>query len=536
MKKRVFILFLAVLLIFSGGPIVVANSSAGSPFSDVSTKAWFYPYVTDLYEEGVIHGTGHGTFEPYTVVTWGQAFKLILGAIGVKVNNTTTGANWAIDYVKPAIDNRLVYSFNTAYLNTPVDRKSVAQMTARALDLVAISGESPYADCDDAYVVELFEKGIMEGDVVRGVRYFSPNNAITRAEMATIIWRIMRSTYTEGMLRVSNYWVDIFDDVPLSPFTRGQFATNSRGRMTYNGGYYASGIDVSEHKGIINWAAVAADGIDFAIIRVGGRYLNSGGIFEDKYARRNIEGALAAGLDVGVYFFSQAINAQEGLEEAEFVLDIIRDYDLTFPVVCDWEYLGNYSSTNHARTYLVEPNDITAGIAAFCERVEREGYTAGVYFNEYCGMIKMDLSKLAQYQFWYAQYSSFPRCVYDFQMWQYSSSGKVSGIGSATDMNICFVPYPLEKEEPPEEDPSETEQPEPELPDPVPSESQPIQPVASESEPPEPEPFPAEPPASEPSASGSAPTESVVSGPVQSGSSASDTHEADPEPVPGPIS
>lgn len=196
-------------------------------------------------------------------------------------------------------------------------------------------------------------------------------------------------------------------------------------------------MDVSEHKLEIDWQAVADAGVDFAIIRIGGRLMQSGGLYEDAYFRANLEGAKAAGLKVGVYFFSQALNAQEGLEEAEFVLGLLDGVELDYPVVCDWEYLGG----NTARTYGAEPAEITAGIDAFCARVEEAGYRGMLYFNAYCGYIKMDLRELTDYDFWYAQYSDVPSYRYHFQMWQYSSSGQVDGIDSDVDLNLCLMPY-----------------------------------------------------------------------------------------------
>ena len=106
-------------------------------------------------------------------------------------------------------------------------------------------------------------------------------------------------------------------------------------------------------------------------------------------------------------------------------------------MVCDWEYLGGST----ARTYGVEPAEVTAGIAAFCDRVAREGYRPMLYFNAYCGYIKMDLRQLTDYDFWYAEYADKPNFRYHFQMWQYSSKGKVDGISGNVDMNLCFVPY-----------------------------------------------------------------------------------------------
>ncbi len=475
MKKRILTLLLAAVLAFSCTTATAADTPELSPFADVSPDKWYYSYVLDLYRQGVIGGMTPTSYQPGGAVTWGQAFKLILGAIGVKADESKNDGHWADVYVQPAIDNRLVFSFDSDYLDEPVDRLSIARMTARAMDLVAISGPSPYVDCDDGYAVELYEKGIMEGELRDGVRRFYPDpddQNVTRAEMAAVIWRVMNSDYTKDMTRVSNYWVDLFDSVPRSDFTRSQFYTDDRGRVCYSAGEYIRGVDVSEHKGIIDWYAVKADGIDFAIIRVGGRYLNSGGIFEDKYWRRNIEGALAAGLNVGVYFFSQALNEREGLQEAEYVLDLIKDYkdQIEFPVVCDWEYLGNYSSTNHARTYYSEPGPVTDGIEAFCRRVEQEGYMAGVYFNKYCGMVKMDLSRLTDYEFWFDEYTSYPSSPYHFQIWQYSCTGKVAGISSNTDMNLCFVPYAPVKPAVPRPEPEPEPEPEP-TPAPAPEET-----------------------------------------------------------------
>lgn len=437
MKKRIIVLLLAALLIVTSGS-ATASAAAVSPFPDVSTGSWYFPYVRDLHQKGILNGYDNGTFSGGDNVSWGQSFKLILGSVGVTVKETVPGPYWASVYVDPAIANRLVYAFDNSQLNQIPTRLDIARMTARAMDLVSIAGQSPYADCDDGYVVELYEKGIMVGiEGEDGTLRFEPDKPITRAEMAAIIWRVMNSDYQTSMIRFNNYWIDRLETVAPSSYSAGQFSLDGAKRMTYSGGYYATGVDVSEFQQNIDWNAVAASGIDFAIIRVGGRFMQSGNIFEDQYARKNIEGAKAAGLDVGVYFFSQALNAQEGLEEAEFVLNLIKDYDLTYPVVCDWEYLGGSSS----RTYLAEPADITAGIAAFCQRVEQAGHIPMLYFNEYCGYIKMDLSKLSQYQFWFAEYTSAPHSMYDFQMWQYSSTGKVAGIRSDVDMNICFVPY-----------------------------------------------------------------------------------------------
>ena len=455
MKKRIAILLLAVLLAATSSTTALA--APGPLFSDLPEDRWSHQYVSDLYRQGVVNGYPDGTFQPFGSVTYGEAFKLILLSIGVEEPAPApTGEHWAMPYVELALDNRLMYSFNDAYLNAVPTRLTVARMTARALDLTDISGPSPYADCEDGYVVELYEKGIMDGFLSEdGVRTFQPDKPISREELAAIVWRVRNANLEDTMIRFNNYYIDKLEGVPASSFTSSQFSRDDRGRISYSGGYFAHGIDVSGHKGIIDWEAVAADGIDFAIIRAGNRAWGSGVLMEDSKFEGNMQGAIAAGLDVGAYYFSNAITVAEAEEEADAFLARLEPYQeyITYPVVCDWEYLGG----NESRAYGVDARIITQCIDAFCKKVAAAGYTPMVYFNEYCGYVKMDLSKLTQYQFWFAEYTNSPSCMYHFQFWQYSSKGKVAGIGSDVDMNLCFVPFGQGTGENPEPGPEETE-------------------------------------------------------------------------------
>ena len=446
MRKRVLTLLLTAALAAAllAAPGSGAEARREMNLTDVPETAWYYPYVKDLYESGIVDGFEDNTYRGEESVAWGQAFKLITLAIGCQVPEPVEGKHWAYPYIQLARDNRLLkYYFDEDWLEWHPTRLQVAQMVARALDLLSIpQGESPFADCDDGYVTHLYEKGILVGEYDEaGQLVFLPEEEITRAEITTIIWRMYHLDVTEGTFRHSNYWVEPFGADQVAPFgyDTAQFTLDENGFVTYGDDpeAYEVGVDVSEHQGEIDWQAVAEAGIDFAIIRIGGRLMQSGTIFEDKHFRANLEGAKAAGLKVGVYFFSQALNAQEGLEEAEFVLGLLDGVELDYPVVCDWEYLGG----NTARTYGAEPTEITAGIDAFCARVEEAGYRGMLYFNAYCGYIKMDLRELTDYDFWYAQYSDVPSYRYHFQMWQYSSSGQVDGIDSDVDLNLCLMPY-----------------------------------------------------------------------------------------------
>lgn len=442
MKKRIAVLFLALVLAVSSSTTALAAEA--SPFTDLHPEHWAYPYVSALHQAGVVGGYPDGTFQGENNVTWGEVFKLLLLAVGVEEPERDPEKHWAYPYVQLALDNRLVYAFLEEYLDASPARLDVARMAARALDLTDISGESPYTDCADGYVVELFEKGIMNGtEEADGLRYFYPDRPISRQELSAVVWRMMNVDYHEGMFRFNNYWLDGLEGVPPITYTPDQFVKDAFGRMAYTGGYYTRGIDVSGHKGEIDWNAVAADNVDFVIVRAGNRLYgkdSSGAVLEDSWFDKNMQGAIAAGLDVGAYFFSNAITLEEAVEEADLLISKLEPYRqyVTYPVVCDWEYLGG----NKSRAYGVDAKIITDCIDAFCQRVAAAGYQPMFYFNDYCGYVKMDLSKLTQYPFWYAEYADTPDFRYQFQMWQYSSKGKVAGIGSDVDMNLCFVPWP----------------------------------------------------------------------------------------------
>lgn len=221
---------------------------------------------------------------------------------------------------------------------------------------------------------------------------------------------------------------------PMLAWEPDGFTADSRGRMHYSDGSYLTGIDVSEHQYDIDWEKVAADGIDFVMIRVGYRGSTAGSLYPDDYFEKNISGASAAGLKIGVYFYSQAINAAEAAEEAAYVLDAIRPYNVTFPVVFDWEIVGG----SEARTYSVSRAVLCECAKTFCDAVEDAGYDAMIYFTQYLGYRKYILRQLTDYDFWYAEYEPQPRIVFNFDMWQYSSTGSVNGIDGDVDLNIYF--------------------------------------------------------------------------------------------------
>uniref|UniRef100_UPI0040569CCA glycoside hydrolase family 25 protein n=1 Tax=Agathobacter sp. TaxID=2021311 RepID=UPI0040569CCA len=195
------------------------------------------------------------------------------------------------------------------------------------------------------------------------------------------------------------------------------------------------GVDVSKWQGTIDWEKVKADGYTFAMIRIGYRgYGENGNLEMDSHFYQNIKGAQAAGLDVGVYFFSQAINETEALEEAAFVIDALEGYTLQLPVVYDPELIRNQP----ARTNDVTGEQFTKNTIAFCQAVKHAGHSPMIYSNMVWQAFLFDMAQLQEYPFWYADYESVPQTPYDFVMWQYSETGQVDGIEGNADLNILF--------------------------------------------------------------------------------------------------
>ena len=199
------------------------------------------------------------------------------------------------------------------------------------------------------------------------------------------------------------------------------------------------GVDVSEHQYDIDWQAAADSGIDFAFVRVGRRGYSAGALAEDEYFRQNLEGAHRAGLEVGVYFFSQAITVQEAIEEAEYTLELIEPYEITLPVVYDWEKI--YDDPDGARTTGLDTHTLSDCAVAYCETIKRAGYTPCIYFNRHTGYYGLDLTRMTDYAFWFAlPESPFPNFYYKVDIWQYSFDDTVPGIPGPTDMNLLFRP------------------------------------------------------------------------------------------------
>ncbi len=199
-----------------------------------------------------------------------------------------------------------------------------------------------------------------------------------------------------------------------------------------------NGIDVSKYQTTIDWEAVADDGIQFAIIRLGFRgYGEAGTLVEDNYFRQNYEGAKKAGLDVGVYFFTQAITVEEAVEEANFVLETLQGASLDTPVYLDVESISY--DTGRLDSAELTQEQITENCDAFCETIENAGYEAGIYANMHWLNEKMNSDELERkYRIWLANYKEQTPYEGEYHMWQYTSQGTVAGISGSVDMNVLY--------------------------------------------------------------------------------------------------
>ena len=250
----------------------------------------------------------------------------------------------------------------------------------------------------------------------------------------------------EGMACVNTganwEWITPAEGVAVSSFTEEEFSTDEEGLPVYNGDKYDTrlGIDVSFYQGVIDWEAVAADGIEFAMIRCGYRGSETGEMVVDEQFENNIQGALDAGLDVGVYFFSQSTGAIEAAEEANFVLNLIDGYNITMPVAFDWEPLEG------SRAEDIDRSELTASAVVFCEMVKDAGYTPCVYLYRYTGYYEYMMERLADYELWVGALGTWPDFYYEHLLWQFSMTGRVNGIDADVDLDMQFIPRPADTE------------------------------------------------------------------------------------------
>ena len=449
MKQKILSLLLLCCLSFSLA--VPASAASSLPFSDVPSNIWYYTYVKDLYDSKVINGTTATTFSPQGTVTFGQALKLILLAAGYEEQAPTT-THWASGYYRLASQKGFLPSNLNLTLDQPITRLQIASIAVRTLGLTRTSSKSPFSDTTDQSALILYDHGVFTGVETETGLLFKPNDNITRAEVSAVIWRIDQleeentpTTPAPPAEETGDYFyfggkkVYVVEELPKSTYDNSLFQVNENGFLTYDSDEYTCkiGIDVSRYQENIDWAAVKGAGVQFAMLRLGYRGYGTGALVMDPYFQQNIQGAQANGIEVGVYFFSQAITPEEGAEEARFCLNALKGYHITYPIVFDWE---SYDSSLEPRTDGLDDKILTQCAVAFCEEVEAAGYQSMVYSNLTYFYLHFDLNQLVDYPLWLAQYNSRPTFYYHFDKWQYSGTGKVPGIDGNVDLNIHFIP------------------------------------------------------------------------------------------------
>lgn len=204
--------------------------------------------------------------------------------------------------------------------------------------------------------------------------------------------------------------------------------------LQFDNGSAKLGIDVSKWNEEIDWEAVKNAGIEFAIIRCGYRGASTGALVIDPRYEENIKGAIEAGIPVGVYFFTQALDEVEAVEEASMVIRLIEDYDVDYPVFLDSESAGG-----RGRADDLDSDERTGIHKAFLQTIEAAGYETGVYASRNWLNERLDMTRLSDYKVWLAEYAEVPAYDQYYHMWQYTSKGTVEGISTNVDLNLCYM-------------------------------------------------------------------------------------------------
>ncbi len=242
-------------------------------------------------------------------------------------------------------------------------------------------------------------------------------------------------TYQDG----STEWVEINDKLAANSYDTAKFVYQNPQMKYYVNGKQASwfGVDISSKQGIVDFEKLKKAGVDFVMIKVGGRGYSSGNIVLDSSYKDYMNGAKNAGLGIGVYFYSQAVDKDEVCEEAETLLELIKDYPVKYPVVFDMESVEG----DMARTDALDVSTRTELARIFLKTIKAEGYTPMLYGDKEWLVTKLDLEKLQDYDVWISQEADTPDYPYEYTMWQYNKSGTVSGISGTAGLNISLVNY-----------------------------------------------------------------------------------------------
>jgi len=436
----------ALALTLSAAPVRAAKTT----YQDVDEGAWYAASVAFCQQHELMEGASSGSFEPDGLLTRGVLAEALYRLAGSPAPEgeeeapfTDVGAEHPnVAAIRWAKAGGVVSGYEDGSFGPedPITREQIAALLWNDRGREEPGEAAPYTDRAEvsdwaagavewAYGVRLMQ-GTPEGA-------FLPQSNTSRAQGAAVIMNYAQMYYG---LR-PGYQLPAPSPVAANGYRGEAYALDDRGYLSYSAGPFTRGVDVSAHQKEVDWRRVAATGMDFAMVRAGYRGYTSGGIVKDAWFDANMRGALANGLQVGVYFFSQALTPREAEEEARQLLEWIRDYPVTYPVVFDWEEQDKEGS----RTQGTDGNTVTACALAFCKVIEDAGYLPMTYGSPrkvYSGGIQLEY--LQDYPFWLAHYTkdTAPTSFrYNYQMWQYSSTGQVDGIEGNVDLNICLTSW-----------------------------------------------------------------------------------------------
>ena len=444
-------------------PIVMA---AGMPYTDIEDGSWYESAVEYCWKNELMDGVTGSSFGPNELMTRGVLAQALYrladepvvtlegkdydsGSEQVDQEDAPT-SEYPFSDVEPdsPYANAILWAWQEGIIggyddgtfgpDIPITREQIAAIFWQAQGKKLAQKAAPFTDLKEvsSWAVNAVEwvwyVGLMTGKEDGAFDYAGYT---TRAEGAVIL-----RAYDRAFINIPDLDPDAS---PIAPNTYDSSAFVSNGTyLTYRGDAPSYiGVDVSSHQKQIDWAQVAASGVDFAMIRAGYRGYYNPTLNKDTYFDYNIQQALANGLEVGVYFFSQAITVEEAQQEAYLLLEWIRDYNITYPVVFDWESVNNEDS----RTKDTDGETVTKCALAFCKIIEDAGYLPMTYGSPskiYAGGIQLEY--LQNYPFWLAHYtkdwtpSSFR---YHYDMWQYSSTGSVPGIEGNVDLDLCLTDF-----------------------------------------------------------------------------------------------
>jgi len=234
-------------------------------------------------------------------------------------------------------------------------------------------------------------------------------------------------------------WLLISPYLPKHEYDFTNLVSKSGLMKYYLDGKLASyvGVDLSKNQDYVDFSKVKKAGIEFAMIRLGSRGYGTGQLTLDEYFVDNARRAEDAGIKIGIYFFSQAISAEEALEEANLVLENIADIPVEYPIAFDMEKIAN----DTARTDSLTKSEKTKIAKTFLDAIKNAGYKAILYGDKEWLLKEIDYSKLTDVDVWLAQDKDIPDYPYRFTMWQYETQAVVDGISGYVNLDISFIDY-----------------------------------------------------------------------------------------------